>query len=126
MRLFEFFRRGQKPASFEALRRGQPDPVFVGDFLVHSFVDSHFGLSDADLKALAAPLPETVRELAGFWITLYLCWILRTKIRAKYGDAFFWANNHLTHPGFYGILCSWTPRKHWLKHSFTSLIPTTP
>lgn len=89
MRLFEFFRRGQKPASFEALRSGPPDPVFVGDFLVYCVVDNHFGLSDTDLKALAAPLPETVRELSGFWITLYLCWILRAKVRAKYGAAFF-------------------------------------
>jgi hypothetical protein len=89
MRLFEFFRRSQKAASFETLRRGQPDPAFVGDFLVDSFIYSHFGLSDADLKDLAATLPQTVRELAGFWITLYLCWILRMKVRAKYGDAFF-------------------------------------
>lgn len=89
MRLFEFFRRSQKPVSFEALRSGQPDPVFIGDFLVFCFVDNHFGLSDADLKALTAPLPETLRGLAEFWITLYLCWILRTKVRAKYGDAFF-------------------------------------
>jgi hypothetical protein len=89
MRLFGLFRRGQKPAKFEALRKGAPDPAFLGDLLVHSFVDSHFRLSDADLAALAAPLPESVRDFAGFWITVYLCWILRIKIRAKYGDAFF-------------------------------------
>jgi hypothetical protein len=89
MSFFDYFRRGRKPASVEALRSGAPDPVFVGAFLVHSFVDSHFGLSAADLSALAAPLRDSVRNLGGFWITVYLCWILRAKIRAKYGDAFF-------------------------------------
>lgn len=89
MGFWDYFRRGRKPASFEALRKGAPDPVFVGDFLVHSFVDSHFGLSAADLGALVAPLRDGVRNLASFWVTVYLCWILRTKIRAKYGDAFF-------------------------------------
>jgi hypothetical protein len=89
MGLLNFFRRGQKPASFEALRKGQPDPAFIGDFLVYCFVDKHFGLSDTDLEDLVAPLPEAVRRLAGFWINLYLCWVLRTKVRAKYGDGFF-------------------------------------
>ena len=60
----------------------------MGDFLVHSFIDSHFGLSNAELKSLAAPLPEAIRQLAEFWITVYLCWIFRTKLRAKYGNVF--------------------------------------
>jgi hypothetical protein len=58
----------------------------MGEFLVHSFVDSHFG---ADLGALTEPIPETVRKLGGYWITLYLCWIFRVKVQAKYGDTFF-------------------------------------
>ncbi len=89
MRFFEFLRRGKTPASLEASHTGPPDSSFIGDLLVHSFVDSHFGFSDADLNALAAPLPETVRDLAGFWINLYLCWILRMEVQAKYGEAFF-------------------------------------
>jgi len=71
------------------LRAGPPDPVFVGDFLVHCFVDRHFGISEADMESLGAPLPETVRKLAAFWVNLYLCWVLRTSVRAKYGDPFF-------------------------------------
>lgn len=91
MKLFKFFRRGRRPPSLEQVRAGPPDPVFVGEFLVHSFVESHFGLSDADLEALCAPLLETVRDLARLWINLYLCWILRAKIRAEYGEDFLTA-----------------------------------
>jgi len=34
------------------------------------------------------------------------------------------ANTYLTHHGFYDILCSWKPRKHWPMRSNTSAIPT--
>jgi hypothetical protein len=30
------------------------------------------------------------------------------------------AKTYLTHPSFYGILCSWALRKHWLMRLFTS------
>jgi hypothetical protein len=88
MGLFSFLRRKQ-PQPLGSLRRGSPDPAFMGEFLVHSFVDSHFGLSNADLDGLVASLPEAIRDAARYWTVLYLCWVYRMKIRAKYGDDFF-------------------------------------
>jgi pimeloyl-ACP methyl ester carboxylesterase len=35
-----------------------------------------------------------------------------------------WANTYLTHHGFYDILWTWKPRKHWPMRSNTSAIPT--
>ena len=86
--LFSFLRPKQ-PQPLESLRRGSPDPEFMGFGLVHAFVDSHFGLTKADLGALVASLPEAIRGPAMYWIVLYLCWVYRMKIRAKYGDDFF-------------------------------------
>lgn len=85
MGLFSFFRR--KPP--ESLRKGFPDPAFMGEFLVHSFVDSHFGLSKADLDDLTAPLPDAIRDPARYWTVVYLCWVYRMKLRERYGDGFF-------------------------------------
>ena len=61
----------------------------MGEFLVHSFIDSHFGLTNADLDDLVASLPEPIRSPARYWTILYLCWVYRMKLRAKYGDDFF-------------------------------------
>lgn len=61
----------------------------MGEFLVYSFLHDHFGLSDATIADLVAPLPDDLRDLARLWINLYLCWLFRMQVRAKYGDPFF-------------------------------------
>jgi len=58
----------------------------MGDLLAYSFVD-RFRLAGAEFEFES--LPESIRDLAGFWTVLFLCWMYRMKLRAKYGDAFF-------------------------------------
>jgi len=80
---FSFFHRKQATPI-------DSSPAVFGGILVWSFCfEPHFGLSKADLRALAAPLLETIRGLANFWTVVYLCWVYRTGLRAKYGDDFF-------------------------------------
>ena len=88
MGLLSFFRRTQVQQP-ESLRQGPPDPVFMGDALVYAFVDNHFGLTDPALDELVFPLPEAIRDPARYWTILYLCWLFRMKLRAKYGEVFF-------------------------------------
>ena len=71
-------------------KRGEPDPAFMGDFLAYNFLPSNqFGLSTYDLDNIVAPLPETLRKLAQYWIILYLCWVFGVTLRTKYGNDFF-------------------------------------
>jgi hypothetical protein len=73
----------KKPAQSKAL-----DPAFMGEFLVDCFLFNHFGLSDADLDELVAPLPESIRGAAKYWTVLYLSWVYSIKLRSTCGDAF--------------------------------------
>jgi hypothetical protein len=80
----------QRARPIESLRKGSPDPAFMGELLTYNFLpDTHFGLSKANLDDLVAPLPESIRDAARYWIVLYLSWVYGMKLRSKYGDAFF-------------------------------------
>jgi hypothetical protein len=83
MKWFSFFRRKQANPI-------DSNPAIFGELLAWTFCfEPHFGLSKADIEALAKPLPEAIRRLAILWTVLYVCWVYRTKLRAKYGDDFF-------------------------------------
>ena len=55
----------------------------MGDLLAYSFV-AHFRMTGVEFAAL----PESIRDIASYWTVLFLCWMYRLKLRAKYGDVF--------------------------------------
>ncbi|BCS33679.1 hypothetical protein TBR22_A29060 [Luteitalea sp. TBR-22] len=64
------------------------EAAHVADVIVDQVLFDHFGLSDAELEALAAVLPEPVRGPAPFWFLLHAGWLVREAARRRHGDAF--------------------------------------
>jgi hypothetical protein len=63
-----------------------PDAGHVADVIVKQVLFDHFDLSDAELEALAAVLPEPVRGPAPFWFLLHGGWLVREGARRRHGD----------------------------------------
>jgi len=78
----------KNPSEDRARRKGSPDPVVLGNFLVVNLLGEAFGISEARSAALVAPLPEALRRLVALWIRIYLAWLFRVHASARYGREF--------------------------------------
>ena len=77
------------PSTTASFQTNDPDPEFLGDFMVYNFLDSQFNLKESDKyqKALS-DIPDKFKGVTKIWTLIYLSWIFDYLISKKYGDPF--------------------------------------
>jgi hypothetical protein len=67
---------------------GPPDPRFLGDFLVYTFLENHFELTEEQFQQFASELPGELKDLTKLWTLFYLSWIFKMYAASKFGQRF--------------------------------------
>jgi tetratricopeptide (TPR) repeat protein len=77
------------PSLAKSYQAKNPDPEFLGDFMVYNFLNSQFNLKESDKyqKALS-DIPESFRDLTKFWTLIYLSWTFDYLASKEYGKQF--------------------------------------
>ena len=77
------------PSLANSYQTNNPDPEFLGDFMVYNFLTSKFDLKESQKyqKALS-DIPENLRGLTEVWALVYLSWVFNYLVNEKYGKQF--------------------------------------
>jgi tetratricopeptide (TPR) repeat protein len=77
------------PSLAISYQTNNPDPEFLGDFMVFNFLDSQFNLKESEKyqKALS-DIPEKLKGLTKVWTLVYLSWVFSHLVNEKYGEQF--------------------------------------
>ena len=77
------------PSLANSYQSKNPDPEFLGDFMVYNFVTTQFNLKELKTyqKALSN-IPESLRSLTEVWTLIYLSWVFSYQVQKSYGEQF--------------------------------------
>ncbi len=77
------------PSLANSYQTNNPDPEFLGNFMVHNFLESQFNLKESqEYQKALSNIPENIRGLTEVWTLIYLSWVFSDLVNEKYGDQF--------------------------------------
>ncbi len=77
------------PSVAISYQTNNPDPEFLGNFMVYNFLTSQFNLKESQkYQEALSDIPEDLRGLTKVWTLVYLSWVFKHLVNEKYGKQF--------------------------------------